>query len=224
MTDITDHKREEESLEEAAAAAERDRLARRLHDAITQTLFSASVIAEATPRIWPKDPLQAQRNMEQLTAMLRGTMAEMRAMVIELRPAAVIGKTLGELLETLAEANQPRMNYPVSFVVEGDRILPEDVTIAFYRIAQEALHNVVEHANATEVKIEIVFDQEGAMLSIRDNGRGFDQKTTPAGHFGLSIMSDRMANVGGNLVIESQTGAGTRINASWSDRANEEAT
>jgi len=222
LTDITARKRIEEQLEETVASAERDRLARSLHDAITQTLFSASVIAEATPRVWPKDPAQAQRNMEQLTAMLRGAMAEMRAMVIELRPAAVSGRTLGELLETLIEANQPRMNYPISYVVEGDRILPEDVTIAFYRIAQEAFHNVVEHANATEVNIKVVFNQGGVKLSVRDNGRGFDQSKTPAGHFGLSIMSDRMANVGGNLVIERGLDAGTQVIASWSKRGIEE--
>jgi signal transduction histidine kinase len=135
----------------------------------------------------------------------------------------VSGKTLGKLLETLVEANQLRINYPVSFVVEGDRVLPEDVTIAFYRIAQEAFHNVVEHANATELNIKLVFDQEGVKLSVRDNGRGFNRSKTPAGHFGISIMSDRMVNVGGNLAIDSGPDAGTRVVASWSERGIEEA-
>ena len=222
LTDITERKMTEGQLEEAAANVERDRLARRLHDAITQTLFSASVMAEATPRIWPKDPAQAQRNMEQLAVMLRGAMAEMRTMVIELRPAAVSGKSLGQLLDTLVEANQPRISEPISIVVEGDRMLPLDVTIAFYRIAQEAFHNVAQHAEATEVDIKIVFDQEGVMLSVRDNGRGFDQNMIPAGHFGLSIMGSRAEEVGGNLVIESEPGAGTEVIASWSERGSEE--
>jgi PAS domain S-box-containing protein len=222
LIDITERKMIEGQLEEAATAAERDRLASRLHDAITQTLFSASVIAESTPRVWSKDPTQAQRNMEQLAVMLRGAMAEMRTMVIELRPAAVSGKTVGQLLQTLVEANQPRINGPVSFVVEGDRMLPEDVTIAFYRIAQEAFHNVAQHADATEVDVKVVFDQEGVILSVRDNGRGFDQNMIPAGHFGVSIMAERIEEVGGNLVIESEPGAGTKVIASWSARGNDE--
>jgi PAS domain S-box-containing protein len=222
LTDITERRIIEGQLEEAASVAERDRLARRLHDAITQTLFSASVMAEAAPRVWSKDPTQAQRNMEQLAVMLRGAMAEMRTMVIELRPAAVSGKTVGQLLQTLVEANQPRINGPVSFVVEGDRILPENVTIAFYRIAQEAFHNAAQHADATEVDVKVVFDQEGVILNVRDNGRGFDQNMIPAGHFGLNIMAERIEEVGGNLVIESEPGTGTEVIASWSERGNEE--
>jgi PAS domain S-box-containing protein len=222
LSDITERKMTEKRLKETAAAAERDRLARRLHDAITQTLFSASVIAEATPRVWPKDPAQAQRNMEKLTAMLRGAMAEMRAMVVELRPAAVSGKTLGDLLQTLVEANQPRIDYPITFVVEGDRILPEDVTIAIYRVAQEAFHNVVQHAEANEINIELVSELDSVKLIVHDNGRSFDQNMIPAGHFGLSIMSDRMEKIGGNLIIESVPGAGTQITASWSERGGEQ--
>jgi PAS domain S-box-containing protein len=222
LTDITERKKLDERREEEATLVERARLARRLHDAVTQTLFSASVIAEATPRVWLKDSAQAHRNMDQLTAMLRGAMAEMRSMIIELRPSAASGKTLGELLQTLVEANQPRTNYPVSLAVEGDTILPEAVTIGFYRVAQEALHNVVQHAEATEAGIKVVIDQEGAVLRIHDNGRGFDQDASPAGHFGLSIMRERLREIGCNLVIESQPGAGTQVIASWSDEGNEE--
>jgi signal transduction histidine kinase len=103
-------------------------------------------------------------------------------------------------------------------VVNGQRPLPEDVTITFHRIAQESLNNVVRHAEATEVSITLDCDQNGIVLRVRDNGRGFDPSTIPAGHLGLSIMAERIEKIGGTLLIDSQPGDGTQIVVSWSEK------
>jgi signal transduction histidine kinase len=208
----------ERQLEQAAAIAERDRIARELHDAVTQTLFSASSIAEATPHIWLKDQALAQQYMENLTVMLRGALAEMRTLLLELRPEALREQTLDQLLQILVEATQARTSAPISLVVNGQRPLPEDVTITFHRIAQESLNNVVKHAEATEVSITLDCDQNGIVLRVRDNGSGFDPSTIPAGHLGLSIMAERIEKIGGTLLIDSQPGDGTQIVVSWSEK------
>jgi PAS domain S-box-containing protein len=215
--DITQRVQAEKQLEQAAAIAERDRIARELHDAVTQTLFSASSIAEATPHIWLKDPALAQQYMDNLTVMLRGALAEMRTLLLELRPDALREQTLDQLLQFLVEATQLRANAPILLVVNGKRPLPEDVTMAFHRIAQESLNNVVKHADATEVSITLDCDRNGVVLRVRDNGCGFDPSTIPAGHLGLSIMAERIETLGGTLLIDSKPGDGTQIVVSWSE-------
>jgi signal transduction histidine kinase len=218
LTDITERKAVEAQLEEAATAAERQRLARELHDSVTQTLFSASVIAEATPRIWQKNLPLAERNLNQIAHMLHGALAEMRTMLLELRPDAIQGKKMTELLQVLIEANQPRINAPISLTVDGDDALPAQVMIALHRVAQEALNNVSKHAEAGAVEVKLICDQSHVRLSIRDNGRGFDPRTIPAGHFGLRTMGERLERIGGRLSIDSQPGKGTEISASWSEQ------
>jgi PAS domain S-box-containing protein len=217
LTDITERKKVELQLEQAAATAERDRLARRLHDAVTQTLFSASIIAESTPRIMENDPDLAKRNLEQLSTMLRGSLAEMRTMLIELRPEALIGKQIGELIQTLSEASQTRINCPVHIVIDDERDPPEDVTIVFYRIAQEAFSNIIKYAEASEVSINLACDKDAVVMILKDNGRGFEPDQVPPGHIGLNIMAERIEQIGGELTIDSKPGQGTQITAKWSE-------
>jgi signal transduction histidine kinase len=217
LTDITERKKVELQLEQAAATAERDRLARRLHDAVTQTLFSASVIAESTPRIMDNDPELGKRNLEQLAIMLRGSLAEMRTMLIELRPEALVGKPIGELIQTLSEASQTRINCPVHLVIDDEGNPPEDVTIVFYRIAQEAFSNIIKYAEASEVSINLACDKDAVVMIVKDNGRGFKPDQIPPGHIGLNIMTERIDQIGGELTIDSKPGQGTQITAKWSE-------
>ena len=207
----------EERIEEIAAIAERERLARRLHDAVTQTLFSASVIAESTPRIMKNNPDLAEQNLEHLSTMLRGALAEMRTMLIELRPEALVGKPLDELMGTLVDASQIRIDCPVDLVINGEGTLPEDVTIVFYRVAQEALSNIIKYAEADAVNIEIDNSKDGAVMIVKDNGRGFERDNIQPGHFGLNIMAERVDQIGGELTIDSEPGFGTQIRVSWSE-------
>jgi signal transduction histidine kinase len=187
-----------------------------LHDAVTQTLFSASVIAESTPRIMDNDPELGKRNLEQLSTMLRGSLAEMRTMLIELRPEALVGKPIGELIQTLSEASQTRINYPVHLVIDDEGNPPEDVTIVFYRIAQEAFSNIIKYAEASEVSINLACDKDAVVMIVKDNGRGFEPDQVPPGHFGLNIMQERIDQIDGELTFDSKPGQGTQITAKWS--------
>ncbi|HYG59384.1 MAG TPA: GAF domain-containing protein, partial [Symbiobacteriaceae bacterium] len=135
--------------ERAAVAAERNRLARDLHDAVTQTLFSTSLIAEVLPVLWERNPAEGRRRLSELRELTRGALAEMRNLLLELRPTALVEAKMGDLLRQLADAITGRARIPVTLRCEGEAKLPPDVQVALYRIAQEALNNVARHAGAT---------------------------------------------------------------------------
>ncbi len=129
---------------QAAVAAERSRLARDLHDAVTQTLFSASLIAEVLPRLWERDRDEGLRRLADLRQLTRGALAEMRTLLLELRPATLVEVELRDLLRQLSEALVGRARIPVNLHVEGQpRSLPPDAQIVFYRVAQEVLEQRV---------------------------------------------------------------------------------
>jgi signal transduction histidine kinase len=150
--------------------------------------------------------------------MLHGALAEMRTLLLELRPDTIRGQTLGRLLQSLVEAHQPRLNAPISLSVEGDFVLPQDVTIALHRVAQEGLNNASKHAEASDVELKLVCSRSHVTLSIRDNGRGFDRQTIGAGSLGLVSMAERMESIGGTLSVYSKPDEGTEISAFWSEQ------
>jgi len=202
--------------EKSAAAAERSRLARDLHDAVTQTLFSASLIADVLPRIWDKDVDQGLERLQELRELTRGALAEMRTLLLELRPAALTDAELSELLHQLAESITGRARVPVDVTIEGDRDLPVDVKVALYRIAQESLNNVAKHSAATQATVALTYG--GAVtLEITDDGIGFDAEGIPPDSLGLGIMRERAEAIGADLAIESEVGSGTRVCVRWSD-------
>jgi two-component system nitrate/nitrite sensor histidine kinase NarX len=202
---------------ELATLAERQRLARELHDAVTQTLFSASITAEVLPRLLDRDPDAARRGAEDLRQLTRGALAEMRTLLVELRPAALTEAPLGDLLRQLVEALEGRKRLAATLTVTGRRPLPPQVQVALYRIAQEALHNAAKHARASNVAVALRRDDAGATLRIADDGRGFDPLRVGGDHFGLGIMRERAAAVGARLAIASQPDEGTTITAEWRD-------
>jgi two-component system nitrate/nitrite sensor histidine kinase NarX len=144
-----------EQARELAAMRERQRLARDLHDAVSQTLFSASLSAEVLPRLWERQPEAGRQCLEELRELNRGALAEMRALLLELRPAALTETALGDLLGQLAEAFTSRTRVPLTLSVEGHAPLPPEVQVALYRIAQEALNNVSKHAEASQVTLSL---------------------------------------------------------------------
>lgn len=206
-----------ERAEQSAAAAERSRLARDLHDAVTQTLFSASLISEVLPRIWERNPDEGRRRLEQLRHLTRGALAEMRTLLLELRPSALTEAALPDLLRQLAEAAGGRAQLPVAVSVEGERPLPPEVQIALYRIAQEALNNVIKHSGASAVEISYRRDDEGVELTIKDDGRGFQIDEVGGDHLGLGIMTERAEAVGAGLRMRSAPGAGTEVLVNWKE-------
>lgn len=199
----------------SARFAERDRLARELHDAVTQTLFSAGLIAEAIPRVWEHSPEDGRRGLEELRCLVRGAAAEMRTLLVELRPAALVEKPLSELLRHLSEATAGRIRIPIDFRAEGSDRLPSDVQVALYRIVQETLNNVAKHAGASHVWVDLRSQPQQAYLFIRDDGCGFDPHQVLPDRLGLGIMRERAKSINAWLEINSLPGQGTQVSVAW---------
>lgn len=206
-----------EQAEESAALAERGRLARDLHDAVTQTLFSASLTAEVLPRIWQRDPDEGLKRLEKLRELTRGALAEMRTLLLQLRPAALVESDLPDLLRQLAEAFTGRTRIPITLNVEGDCVLAPDVQVALYRIAQEALNNIAKHAQASTASLHLAYPPGKVSLNIQDDGSGFDPNDSRANHLGLGIMAERAETIGAALTITSAPGEGTTITVIWNE-------
>jgi signal transduction histidine kinase len=202
---------------EKAVTAERSRLARELHDAVTQTLFSASLIAEVLPRIWTKFPERGRQQLEEVRLLTRGALAEMRSLLLELRPEALVKASMDDLLRQLGRATTGRTGVPVAVMTEIESPLPPDVQVALYRIAQEALNNAAKHAEASQVDVHFQHQAGWATLSIRDDGQGFNIDQIPPGRLGVGIMQERAASIGAGLEIESEIGGGTEIRVMWTD-------
>ena len=198
-----------------AVLEERQRLAHNLHDAINQSLFSAGLIAEVLPRLWERDQEEARRSLEDLRKLTRGAMAEMRALLAELRPSTLTDAELGDLLRLLGNAFTGRTSIPARVTVVGQGMLPAEVQVAIYRVCQEALNNIAKHARASRVEINLEHEDTAIELSIRDDGRGFDPERTTSGHYGLSMMQERAEGVGAQFSIMSQPGHGTELIIRW---------
>jgi two-component system nitrate/nitrite sensor histidine kinase NarX len=206
-----------------AVLEERQKLARNLHDAINQSLFSAGLIAEVLPRLWEREPEEARRSLEDLRRLTRGALAEMRSLLVELRPSALTDTDLGDLLRLLGNAFTGRTNVPVVVTVTGGGTLPAEAQVVLYRICQEALNNIAKHAKATAVEIDVRHEPGALELHIRDDGRGFDSsEQTPPGHYGLSMMRERAETVGARLTVTSQPGHGTTLVVRWREAPKQE--
>jgi signal transduction histidine kinase len=219
------------SLNELAASKERQRLARDLHDAVSQTLFSVSIIAEVLPRIYEKDHEQGEARLEELRQLTRGALAEMRMLLLELRPSALAETSLPDLLRQLAEAVIGRARIQIDVRLDASVEAPPEVSVALYRIAQEALNNVAKHSQATRAVIQLrdwpgvdaeSFDwprmtapERGLELLVRDNGCGFDVDAAGMGRLGLVIMAERAASISASLEIDSRPDTGTMVRALW---------
>ena len=208
-----------EQASELAASHERQRLARDLHDAVSQTLFSVSLIAEVLPRIYARDPDQGAQRLEELRQLTRGALAEMRTLLLELRPAALAEANLPDLLKQLGEAVTGRARIPVEVISEDTGELPSDVRLAFYRIAQEGLNNVAKHSGAGKAKLSLAplpGQLGGARLTLEDDGAGFDPAAAGGGQLGLGIMRERADAIKGRFLICSAPGEGTTVAVTWS--------
>ncbi len=200
-----------ENAQTLAALQERQRLARNLHDAVNQSLFSAGLIAEVLPRLWERSPEEGRQSLEDLRRLTRGAQADMRLLLAELLPSTLTDAELGDLLRLLGNALAGRTNIPINVNVMGEGKLPNEVQVALYRLCQEGLSNIARHAGASQVDIYLNYEPDAVELRIRDDGRGFDPDKTPPGHYGLSMMRERAAAMGAKLSITSQPGHGTEI-------------
>jgi signal transduction histidine kinase len=196
---------------ELAAGEERAHLARELHDSVTQALFSMTLVSRSVEMLLDKDPAGARDQLAQLRDLQREALAEMRALIFELRPGNLEQDGLVHALKTHASALQGRLGLPI--VVESDLAdrLPLPAEEVLYRIAQEALHNVVKHAAAHRVRVELRREGAAVRLRVEDDGKGFDPEQVPDGHLGLAGMRARAERVGAEFSCTSQPGDGTTV-------------
>jgi PAS domain S-box-containing protein len=214
---------EQELAEKAAleaVTADRTRLARDLHDAVTQTLFSSSLIAEVLPELWDMDVDEAKKSTEELRQLTRGALAEMRTLLLELRPATLTQTRLGDLIRQLCEAFIGRSRLPIQLNMEGDCRLPAEVQVAVYRIAQESLNNVFKYARATQVDVYLFVSETRVHFETCDNGIGFDMSTAKPTSLGLRIMRERAEAIGADFQISSRLGCGTCVSVTWNQNPN----
>jgi PAS domain S-box-containing protein len=210
------------AAQELAALEERQHLARDLHDAVTQTLFTASIISEALPQLWEQSSTDIRKQLVLLSRLNRGALSEMRTLLLQLRPANLLTTRLSVLLRQLVDAVQGRKDIAVSLDVSEERELPPDVHVALFRIAQEALNNISKHSQAERAGVNLKFEGGQVELRIRDNGRGFDPDQNYSG-MGLQMIRERVAAIAASLDIKNLPGGGTEIMVVWPSIAQEAA-
>ena len=215
--DITSQMAISEELREMRAAAkeERQRLARDLHDAVSQTLWTASIIADILPSLWEMDREKGEKNLKQLQQLTQGALAEMRMLLLELRPSSLMATSFQELLDHLAEATMSRKEINIGVTVDKTTSLPIETKLALYRIAQECLNNISRHSKATEAAITVNESTTHLYLIINDNGRGFDPAAQTQKRMGLSIMKERAESIQADFKVESEVSRGTAVTVKW---------
>ncbi|MCF6525733.1 GAF domain-containing sensor histidine kinase [Streptomyces sp. JJ36] len=202
-----------ERSRELTIAGERARIGHELHDAVSQKLFSLRLTAQAATTLVDRDPARAKDELHEIARLSAEAADELRAAVVELRPAALDDDGLLATLRTQVQVLDRAHAAQVGFTTEGVRALPAAQEEAVLRVAQEALHNALRHAGARAVGVELFRRGAGAVLRVTDDGRGFDPRAVRrAGrHLGLVSMRDRAGGVGGRLTVDSAPGKGTTI-------------
>ncbi|MFJ2114373.1 GAF domain-containing sensor histidine kinase [Streptomyces sp. NPDC087850] len=202
-----------ERSRELSIVEERSRLAHELHDAVSQKLFSLRLTAQAAAALVDRDPARAKDELHQVAALAAEAVDELRAAVVELRPAALDEDGLIHTLRTQIQVLDRAHSARVTFDSSGVRALPAAQEEALLRVAQEALHNALRHSGGDRVEVTLVRRGPGAVLAVTDNGSGFEPRTVRhAGrHLGLVSMGDRASGVGGRLGVRSAPGQGTTI-------------
>jgi len=229
---LMEHARFFHESRELSVLDERNRLARDLHDAMTQTLFSLRLTLETAASTLTDDPAAAARHVEAASALVEVTFAELRTLIFELRPPAlevdglaetvrkhldVVGRAHGLAVRVTAQwpdrPHRAETQWPEREEAMDDRRLPAAVEAGLYRIVQEAATNVVRHARATTIDVRLSVDDRIAAVQISDDGIGFDPgtRTIRARHLGLASMRERAQALGGTCTVESAPGAGTTV-------------
>ncbi|WP_067450302.1 GAF domain-containing sensor histidine kinase [Actinomadura macra] len=206
---------------ELTVVAERNRLARELHDAVAQKLFSLRLTARTAAALAERDPARTVKELEQVERLAAEALAELRAVIFELRPADLADGLVASLrkhVEVLDRAHETA----VRFAAEGADVLSEEHEAVAYRIAQEALYNALRHADARTVDVRLAADGEQVVLEVADDGSGFDasepgqgnergQGNGDAGGLGLASMRERAVSIGATLTIDAARGRGTTV-------------
>jgi signal transduction histidine kinase len=204
-----------ERARQAAVLEERQRLARELHDSVTQSLYAIALYAEATSRaIRDGDRQSAAANLQQISEATQEALGEMRLLLYELRPPLLEEQGLAAALRSRLHAVEARAGLTTEFHSSGEERLPAEQEQELYRLAQEALNNVLKHAHATRVSVRYEAGAGGTLLWIADNGVGFEPSADGSDGYGLPGMRERAERLGATLEIVSAPGAGTRVRVS----------
>jgi signal transduction histidine kinase len=198
-------------LEQLAAARERNRLARELHDSVTQTVFSMSLTVQSATLLFERDRTQVAAQLERLYSLARSALAEMQLLIKELKPAPAKQTGLPDAIHRLLADDRFSGSLSISFEVEGNQALEPAEEQGLFHIAQEALNNVLKHARTSQAWVRLQV-QEPFWMEIEDQGHGFDlQHSQRSGHMGLESMRGWATEIGWTLQIESSPGSGTRV-------------
>lgn len=195
----------------SAVNEERQRLARELHDAVSQQLFAISMTATALGRILDKDTEKSRHQVSLIEEMASAAQSEMRALLLHLRPVHLEGKRLSQGLQDLLQELQAKVPMEIIFEMDDGIKLSKGVEDHLFRIVQEALSNTLRHSKAEKVEIRLLRRGETVRLMIRDDGIGFDLNQKKQISYGLVSMEERVMEIGGTLQIVTAPGKGTRI-------------
>jgi len=200
-----------EQAHSLAAVAERQKLARELHDSVSQALYGIALGLHTARIQLDRDPGKLPASLDDLLSLTEAALAEMRALIFELRPEALEREGLVAALARQAAALQARYDLSIRTELREEPALPLRVKQELYRIAQEALHNTVKHARASTVDLVLRRTATAVILEVGDDGVGFDPRGSFPGHLGLRSMQERVRGLGGRLEIQSAPGQGTHL-------------
>jgi signal transduction histidine kinase len=202
-----------ERSRELSIVEERNRLARELHDSVTQTLFSLSLTAESAATLAESDPVQAREQILSARRLATDALQEMRSLIFELRPAELEADGLVPTLRKRIDVLRRVYHRDIELDVRAARRLPPDVETQLFRIVQEALHNALKHSQGERLCVELSIQDGLVLATVRDDGIGFDPVAAQrrSGRLGLTSMRERVEELGGRLEITSQPGNGTQV-------------
>lgn len=200
-----------EQLKHAAVTEERQRLARELHDAVSQQLFAIAMTTAAMKRLVEKNPQRASQQIELVEEMAAAAQAEMRALLLHLRPATLQNKTLKEAILELLDELTRKNTMELTWEIEDVEGLPSGIEDHLFRILQESLSNTLRHSRANLISVKLFTLQEQVRMRVSDDGVGFDPDGDKLTSYGLRSMQERVAEVGGSMEIYSAIGKGTQI-------------
>jgi signal transduction histidine kinase len=199
---------------------DRNYIARELHDTVTQTLFSANLIAEVIPKLWKKDPEAVINRLNEIRLLNSAALTEMRALLFDLRPSSFKNEDLGEHLKELVKSIGIKSRIPISVEIIKKYSYSHNVELGFYRIAQETLNNIIKHSCATKASLVIKSLPGKITMTIDDNGVGFNPETASPENLGLIIMKERAKMIGASLDLNSNPGKGTKISVVYNNNNN----
>jgi signal transduction histidine kinase len=198
---------------ELSFVEERNRLARDLHDSVVQKLFGVVLAAQSAATLFDRDRESARAQVEKLQELTQDAIQELRSLILQLRPPAVESDGLAAALAKHVQVLRRVHRQDIDLTATGEPRLRPDVDDEVFRIAQEALHNALRHAAAARLEVALEESKGRLVLTVRDDGVGFDPAATDhrSRRLGLTSMEERAASLGGTLGIDSTPGEGTTI-------------